>query len=261
MILVKNAVHLFSYKCSDMEVHSLFEKVQVSDICLIVFYKNSNFISHSPKNHNYGEMFTDLINNPFALHISYLDIYSRLCFNLLKDVTEFVSFNYFSRERLEDKLKSQKCRDIFRALVNCYCMLLKKLLLHLSANIDPIFIERIYHEYLPKRDFNLRQIEIIRKKMNNRLVDIISICLYFELYSTIYNFQKDHRLFCVCDNVPDCPDKYGRRYYYLICQFYWKYDLEQLADVKHFPLKLIAFYEEIKTDLFEIVKYSSDEFV
>ena len=81
----------------------------------------------------------------------------------MKDVTEFVSFNYFSRERLEDKLESQKRRDIFRDLINCYCMSLKNLSLHLSANIDPIFIERIYNEYLPKRDFNLRQIEIIRK--------------------------------------------------------------------------------------------------
>ena len=93
MILVKNAVHLFLYQCSGMEVTSLFEKVQVSDVYLNVFYKTSDFISHGPKNHNYGEIFTDLINNPFALHISYLEVYARLYFNLLKDVTQFVSFN------------------------------------------------------------------------------------------------------------------------------------------------------------------------
>ena len=97
--------------------------------------------------------------------------------------------------------------------------------------------------------------------MINRLVDIISVRLCFELYLIIYNFQKDHCLFCVRDDVPRCPDKYGRRYYCLICQFYWKYDLEELEDVKHFPLKLIAFYEKVKTNLFEIVKYSSYEFV
>ena len=73
MILVKNAVHLFSYQSSGMEVHSLFQKVQVSDVYLNVFYKTSDFNSHGQKNHNYGEIFTDLINNPFALHISYLE--------------------------------------------------------------------------------------------------------------------------------------------------------------------------------------------
>ena len=82
----------------------------------------------------------------------------------MKDVTEFVLFNYFSRGKLKDKLKSRKRHNISRALINCYCMSLKNFLLRLSAYIDPIFIEQIYNEYLPKRDFNLGQVEIIRKK-------------------------------------------------------------------------------------------------
>ena len=110
MILVKNAVLLFSYQCSGMEVYSPFEKVQTSDVYLNVFYKTSDFISHGPKNHNYGEIFNELINHPFALYISYLEIYSRLYFNLLKDVTDFVSFNYFSREVFDNKLNVQKYR-------------------------------------------------------------------------------------------------------------------------------------------------------
>ena len=95
MILVKNAVHLFSYQYSGMEIYCLFEKVQASDVYLNVFYKTSGFIPHGPRNHNYGKIFIDLINNPFALYITSLEIYSRLYFNLLKDVTDFVSFNYF----------------------------------------------------------------------------------------------------------------------------------------------------------------------
>ena len=93
------------------------------------------------------------------------------------------------------------------------------------------------------------------------MIDIISVGLYFELYSIIYNFQRDHRLFCACSNVPGCPDKYSRRYYCLICQFYCKYDIEQLEDVKHCPLKFIELYKEVKTDLLETVKYSPYEFV
>ena len=97
--------------------------------------------------------------------------------------------------------------------------------------------------------------------MMKRLIDLISIRLYFELYTVIYNFQKDHHLYCFCCDTPGCPDKYGRRYYCLICQFYWNYDLEQLENETHYPLKLMSFYEVIKTDLFEILKYSHDKFV
>ena len=97
--------------------------------------------------------------------------------------------------------------------------------------------------------------------MVNRLTDMISIRLYFELYSIIFNFQKDHLLFCFCSDIPGCPDELRRRHYCLICQFYWNYDLEQLENVKHKPLKLISLYKMIKTDLFEIVEYHDDEFV
>ena len=97
--------------------------------------------------------------------------------------------------------------------------------------------------------------------MMKRLVDVIFIRLYFELYTVIYNLQKDHHLFCFCCDNPGCPKKYVRRYYCLICQFYWKYDLEQLEGVKHYPLKFISFYEVIKTDLFETIKYSNYKFV
>ena len=60
MILLKNAGYLFSYQCSSMEIYYLFEKVQTSDVYLNVFYKTSDFISYSPKNHNYGEIFIAL---------------------------------------------------------------------------------------------------------------------------------------------------------------------------------------------------------
>ena len=97
--------------------------------------------------------------------------------------------------------------------------------------------------------------------MMKRLIDLVSIRLYFELYAVIYNFQKYHHLFCFCCDTPDCPDKYGRRYSCFICQFYWNNDFEQLEDVKHYPLKLISFHEVIKTDLFEIAKYSHNKCV
>ena len=63
-----------TWKCI---LYSLFKKVQTSDVYLNIFYKASDLISHGPKNYNYGEMFTELINNPFSL-------------NILKDVTDFV---------------------------------------------------------------------------------------------------------------------------------------------------------------------------
>ena len=163
MILVKNATHLFSYQCSNMEVHSLFEKVQTSDVYLNVFYKTSDFISHGPKNHNYGEIFIELINNPFAFYISYLEIYSCLYFNLPKDVTDFVVFNCFSRQRLEKKLNKDSRDDVHRTLINCYCMSLKKLIRYLNVNIDPLIIEKIFNDYIPRKDYDSRQITIIKK--------------------------------------------------------------------------------------------------
>ena len=71
----------------------------------------------------------------------YLEIFSRVYFNLLNDVTEFVSFNCFSSERLEDKLKSQKHRDVH------YCLSLIKLLVYLSSCTDPNYTVQIYNIY------------------------------------------------------------------------------------------------------------------
>ena len=103
MIIVKNATHLFSYQCSNLEVHSLFKKVETSDVYLNIFYKTSDFISQGPKNHNYGEIFADLVNNPFSPYVSCFKFYSRLYFNLLKNVTDVVTFNFFSRESVGKK--------------------------------------------------------------------------------------------------------------------------------------------------------------
>ena len=164
MVLVKNAVHLFSYQFSHIEVNCLFQKVRTSDIFLNVFNETSDFVSHGPTDQSYGEVFIDLINNPFALHITYLEIYSRVYFNLLKDVTEFVSLNYFFSARFEDKLKSQKHCDIRRSLLNHCCLPPKKQLQFLSSCTDPNYIERIYNKYLPKIDYNSKQIEVIRKR-------------------------------------------------------------------------------------------------
>ena len=86
--------------------------------------------------------------------------------------------------------------------------------------------------------------------MVNKLVDIISIRLYFYIYSVFFNFEKDRHRCDFCHETPGCPEKYGQTNYCLVCRFYWKYDIEQLEKKKHFPLRLISFYEEVKTDLF-----------
>ena len=69
----------------------------------------------------------------------------------------------FSREVLDNKLNVQKQRDIRRALINCYCRSLKKLIGYLNAYIELSYNEQIYNNYLAKEDYNSRQIQIIRK--------------------------------------------------------------------------------------------------
>ena len=128
MNLIKYGAHLFSYNCLMFEVYSLFEQVQTSDVHLNIFDRTSYFISHGPKSNNYGEIFCELINNPFALYISYLEIFCRVYFNLLKDVTEIVMFNYFAQEKVTVKMNVNKRASAHRVLINCYCMSARKLL-------------------------------------------------------------------------------------------------------------------------------------
>ena len=158
MNLIKYTAHLFSYNCSMFEVYSLFEQVQTSDAHLNILYKTSYFISHGPKSNNYGEMICELINNPFALYVFYLEIFCHVYFNLLKDVTEIIMFNYFAQEKLTVKMNVNKRASAHRVLISCYCMSARK-----NASVDQTMIEKIFKSYLVKKDYNDKQLTILRK--------------------------------------------------------------------------------------------------
>ena len=73
--------------------------------------------------------------------------------------------------------------------------------------------------------------------MNNyfyimKLYKKISINLYYELYTRIYNFQCSCHFYCFCDQIPGGDNEFGQRFCCLICQFYLNYDLEDLEKVK-----------------------------
>ena len=90
---------------------------------------------------------------------------------------------------------------------------------------------------------------------NKKLVDIISIKIYFELYTILYNFQANYHLHCFCQDVPGCCDRFKNKNYCLICQFYWNNAIDDLENVKRKPTKLLLLFEKIKNELFIIYKY------
>ena len=65
--LIEYATHLYSYNCSSYDAFSLFEQVQTSDVWLNIYYKTGDFINVDQNKDNYGDIFFDLINNPFSL--------------------------------------------------------------------------------------------------------------------------------------------------------------------------------------------------
>ena len=78
--------------------------------------------------------------------------------------------------------------------------------------------------------------------MELKLFEIISIKMYLELYTILYSFQLNYHMFCFCQDVPGCPNRFGNRNHCLICQFHWSNDIDHFEAVKKNPLKLISFF-------------------
>ena len=115
----------------------------MSDVRLNVYYKTSNFINAQNKN-NYGEIFSDLINNQFSLFVNYLEIFFWVNFNLLKGVTDIVLFNYFASQNVAAKSNKRLRLKVHRMINNYYCIVARTLLRYINCCIDPKTIKHFF---------------------------------------------------------------------------------------------------------------------
>ena len=78
------------------------EQVNVRSVVLNLYYLVGEYIGNGKWTENFREIFFEIANNPFGVYISYLKIYLRMFFNLLRLVTEKVVGNYLA-ERCSSK--------------------------------------------------------------------------------------------------------------------------------------------------------------
>lgn len=58
-----------------------------------------DFLGHNTRFENLGEIFKEIANNPFGLYVIYLEIFLRVCFNELEQITDKIVFNCFSKKK------------------------------------------------------------------------------------------------------------------------------------------------------------------
>ena len=160
VILLKNCTDLTARNVTHNEVRALFETAKTSFVYPNIFYKTSDFIEHGPRCVNYSELFSDLIDKPFLLYVFYLEIFFRVFFNSLKSITDFIIFNYYSRERLEKKLAKEDHDGVRQSILNIYYLALKKLKFNLNCQIKPDCASNLFFLLLISERYNKDQINI-----------------------------------------------------------------------------------------------------
>ena len=120
--------------------------------------------NYSSKTKQFGEVFYELANGPFGVYISYLQIYLRMFFNLLKLTTEVVIENCLrnkSPSMFCIKQLKQKCENI---LFSLYCNTGKILLNYLNVIMSNCSFEHVFFTYRPGINYNEKSLPILNSK-------------------------------------------------------------------------------------------------
>ena len=126
MNLIKSATALNYIQMRD--ISSVFCNIKNKHIDLNVYYKASDFINHGPECVNFGAVFKDLIDKPFARFVEYSQIFVRIFLNQMKLISDFIIFNYF-----RDYSDRRSQRSLEKILMNTYCLHLKCLMENVNS--------------------------------------------------------------------------------------------------------------------------------
>ena len=74
----------------------MIEQVNVRSVVLNLYYLVGEYVGNGKWTENFGEIFFKIANSQFGVYISYLQIYLKMFFSLLRLVTEKVVDNYLA---------------------------------------------------------------------------------------------------------------------------------------------------------------------
>ena len=128
----------------------LFDQVKATDVYLNLHYQAGDFLRHDPAK-NHGRLFKEIVNNSFSLYVVYLEVFFRVYFNSLKEITQIMLANYFADGETSLRRLAKKKR---MTLIRLYCSKGKKNLRYLNASIDPQTFEYVFLTYKPGVDYS-----------------------------------------------------------------------------------------------------------
>ena len=92
----------------------------------------------------FGEIFLEIANSPFGVYISYLQIYLRMFFNLLRLVPKKVVDNYVGERCSSKKTVSKIRKRLNNTLISCYSETGGKLMKYLNLVLSSMAFEWIF---------------------------------------------------------------------------------------------------------------------
>ena len=93
---------------------NLLSQVKVKSFGLNLYYQVGDFLQYDLASENFGKMFLEIANNGFGLYEMYLEIFSRVYFNELKQITEIILFNIFLKKDRACACEAKRETDLFQ---------------------------------------------------------------------------------------------------------------------------------------------------
>ena len=135
-------------------------EVDTKSAVLNLYYLVDDFRSTKP----FGELLIELANNSFGLYIVYLQIYSRVFLNNLRDVTDFITESCLLEVEIKKNVGVTK-QKIFSTFLSCYCQRdKKKLLSYLNLVLNQAAFEHIFYTYKSDIDYNSDNFKMLNLK-------------------------------------------------------------------------------------------------
>ena len=127
-----------------LPICELMEQVNVRSVVLNFYFLVGEYAGNGKWTENFGEILFEIANNPFGVYISYLQMYLRMFFNLLRLVIEKVVDNYLV-ERCSSKQKVSMIRKrLNNTLISCYSETGGELMRYLNLVLSSVAFEWIF---------------------------------------------------------------------------------------------------------------------
>ena len=141
------------------------EQVNVRSVVINLYYLVGEYAGNSKWTENFGEIFFEIANNPFGVYISYLQIFLKMFFNLLRLITEKVVDNYLAEHCFSKQTVSKIRKRLNNMLISCYPETGGKLRRHLNLVLSSRAFEWILFTFRSSIDYNNETFKILNLKL------------------------------------------------------------------------------------------------